>query len=130
MLVLRAALPLRRSAPALSYHRLEMINFKQFLETELRVATVTSAESIPRSEKLLKLTADLGGGEERVLVAGIAREYAPESLVGRQVVVVTNLEPARLMGVESRGMVLAAAEDGPPVLLRPDQPVPNGTRVQ
>jgi methionyl-tRNA synthetase len=107
-----------------------MITIDQFLDTELRVATVTAAEMIPGSNKLLKLKADLGEGDERVLVAGIAREYAPDNLVGRQVVVVTNLQPARLMGVESRGMVLAAAGSGAPVLLRPDSPVPNGTRVQ
>ena len=107
-----------------------MITIDQFFETELRVATITAAEAIPKSNKLLKLTADLGEEEPRQLVAGIAREYEPESLVGRQVVVVTNLQPAKLMGVESRGMVLAAAENGPPVLLRPDAPVPNGTRVQ
>ncbi len=107
-----------------------MITLEQFLETELRVATVTAAAPIPGSHKLLQLTVDMGGGEVRTLVAGIAREYGPESLVGRQVVVVANLQPAKLMGVESRGMVLAAAEGGPPVLLRPDQPVPNGTRVQ
>jgi methionyl-tRNA synthetase len=107
-----------------------MITIEQFFEIELRVATITAAEPIPNSNKLLKMTADLGGGDERQLVAGIAREYEPGSVVGRQVVVVTNLQPARLMGVESRGMVLAAAENGPPVLLRPDTPVPNGTRVQ
>ena len=107
-----------------------MITIDQFFETELRVATITAAEAVPNSRKLIKLTADLGEHGERQLVAGIAKEYEPDSLVGRQVVVVTNLQPAKLMGVESRGMVLAAAEDGPPVLLRPDTPVPNGTRVQ
>lgn len=107
-----------------------MITIDQFFETELRVATITAAEAIPESRKLVKLTADLGEAEPRQLVAGIVKEYPPESLVGRQVVVVANLQPARLMGIESQGMVLAAAEGGPPVLLRPDQPVPNGTRIQ
>ena len=106
-----------------------MITIDQFFETELRVATITAAEAIPNSHKLLKLTADLGQEGERQLVAGIAKEYQPEALVGRQVVVVTNLQPAKLMGVESRGMVLAAAENGPPVLLAPDTPVANGTRL-
>jgi methionine--tRNA ligase beta chain len=63
-------------------------------------------------------------------VAGIAKAYEPQSLVGRQVVVVANLQPATLMGVESRGMVLAASVDGEPVLLHPDRPVPDGTRVR
>ena len=107
-----------------------MIDIDQFFEAELRVATITSAEAIPGSHKLLKLSADLGEEEPRQLVAGIAKEYGPEGLVGRQVVVVANLQPAKLMGVESQGMVLAAAENGPPVLLRPDSQVPNGTRVQ
>lgn len=106
-----------------------MITIDQFFETELRVATITAAEAIPKSSKLLKLTADLGEDEPRQLVAGIAKEYEPESLVGRQVVVVANLQPAKLMGIESQGMVLAASEDGPPVLLQPGAPVANGTRV-
>ena len=110
----------------MSEHR---ISIEQFFHSKLAVGTVTEAEAIPKSNKLLKLTVDLGG-ESRVLVAGIAREYPTGELVGRQVVVVTNLEPARLMGVESQGMVLAASDGGRPVLLAPDQPVPDGTPVQ
>lgn len=105
------------------------ITIEDFFRTELRVATVTAAEPIPNSHKLLKLTVDLGR-ESRVLVAGIAREYGWEAMLGRQVVVVTNLQPAKLMGVESQGMVLAASVDGKPVLLQPDTEVPNGTAVQ
>lgn len=106
-----------------------MISIEQFFQSELKVATVTGVDPIPNSSKLLKLTIDLGE-EMRVLVAGIAREYEAQALLGRQVVVVTNLQPARLMGVESQGMVLAAAVDGRPVLLQPDRPVPNGTPVK
>jgi methionyl-tRNA synthetase len=106
-----------------------MISIERFFETELKVATVTAAEAIPKSNKLLKLTVDLGG-ESRTLVAGIAQQYAPEALVGRQVVVVANLQPATLMGVESQGMVLAASVGGVPVLLRPESEVPAGTRVR
>ena len=105
------------------------ISIEQFFQTELKVATVTSAEPIPNSHKLIKLTVDLGS-ESRVLVAGIARQYSPEELLGRQVVIVSNLQPARLMGIESQGMVLAASVEGEPVLLRPDQIVPNGTSVK
>ena len=105
------------------------INIEQFFQTELKVATVTGAEPIPSSNKLLKLIVDLGN-ESRVLVAGIAREYPSENLVGRQVVVVTNLEPAKLMGVESQGMVLAASVGGRPVLLAPGEAVPPGTPVK
>jgi methionyl-tRNA synthetase len=106
-----------------------MITIEQFFESELRVATITAAEAIPNSHKLLRLTADLGEDEPRQLVAGIAKDYEPESLVGRQIVVVANLQPAQLMGVESQGMLLAASDGGRPVLLRPDTPVANGTRV-
>lgn len=106
-----------------------MISIEQFFQTELKVATVTGAEPIPNSHKLLKLTVDLGD-ESRVLVAGIAREYATEDLIGRQIVMVCNLQPAQLMGVESQGMVLAASVDGKPVLLQTDASVPNGTPVR
>ena len=106
-----------------------MITIEDFFQSQIRVATVTAAEPIPNSNKLLKLTVDLGD-ESRVLVAGIARDYTPAELLGRQVVMVANLQPARLMGVESQGMVLAASVDGKPVLLQPDQEVPNGTSVK
>ncbi len=106
-----------------------MIDIEQFSRVELRVATVSEAERVAGSHKLVRLTVDLGD-EHRVVVAGIAKQYEAEELVGRQVVVVTNLEPARLMGIESRGMVLAAAGDGPPVLLQPDRPVADGTPVR
>ena len=83
---------------------------------ELRVAQVLEAEKIPGSKKLLKLQVDLGD-EKRQIVAGIADAYAPEALVGRKVVLVANLKPAKLMGVESNGMVLAATSiDGKAVL--------------
>ena len=107
-----------------------MIEIDQFLETELRVAEVKTAEAVPKSKKLLKLTVDAGDESPRTLVAGIAQAYEPEQLVGRQVVVVANLQPAKLMGVESNGMVLAADEEGEPILLSPDRPVKNGTRVR
>ena len=90
---------------------------------------MTAAEAIPKSKKLLKLTVDLGD-EQRTLVAGIAEAYEPESLIGKQVVVVANLLPATLMGVESQGMVLAASVDGRPVLLHPGAAVPDGCPVR
>jgi len=106
-----------------------MISIEQFFETDLRVATVTAAEAIPKSSKLLKVTVDVGG-ESRTVVAGIAKEYAPEDLIGRQVVVVANLQPAKLMGVESQGMILAASVDGRPILVQPSAAVPSGTQVR
>src|SRR5947208_13872499 len=107
-----------------------LITIDQFFQAELKVATIIAAEPVPKSNKLLKLTADLGEGSPRTIVAGIALAYKPEDLVGKQVVVVANLQPAKLMGVESNGMVLAASLDGKPVLLHPDAQVPNGTRVK
>jgi methionyl-tRNA synthetase len=106
------------------------VSVDQFFQAELKVATIVAAEPVPKSNKLLKLTADLGEGSPRTIVAGIALAYKPEDLVGKQVVVVANLQPAKLMGVESNGMVLAASLDGKPVLLHPDAQVPNGTRVK
>ena len=108
----------------------EMITIDKFFETELKVGTVTAAEAIPKAKKLLKLEVDLGEEGPRTLVAGIAQDYEAESLVGRQIVVVANLQPAKLMGVESQGMILAASLDGQPVLLAPDSEVPPGTPVK
>ena len=102
------------------------------MKIQLRVVKVLAAEAIPKSKKLLKVTVDDGAGE-RTLVAGIARAYAPDTLVGRSVVIVANLEKARLMGVESNGMILAATDpDGRPVLLGVDDPAaaPPGARVR
>jgi methionyl-tRNA synthetase len=106
----------------------EMITIEEFFQTKLRIATVTAAERVEKSEKLIQLTVDLGD-ETRVVVAGIAKDYTADELVGKQVVIVANLKPAKLMGIESQGMVLAASVDGRPVLLHPESSVPNGTPV-
>ncbi len=96
------------------------ISIDQFMGVELRTAKVITAENVPKSKKLLKLLVDLGT-EQRTILAGIAEAYQPESLVGRTIVVVANLKPAKLMGIESNGMVLAASsETGQPVLLSVD----------
>ncbi len=94
---------------------------------DLRVATVLSAESIPRAKKLLKLEVDLG--EKRVLVAGVAASYKPEELVGKQVIVVANLKPAKIMGIVSNGMALAAVDDNGCSLVTVDRKVKPGTVV-
>jgi methionyl-tRNA synthetase len=100
------------------------------MKTELRVAKVLTAERVPKSQKLLKLLVDVGA-EQRTVVAGIAEAYEPEAIVGRTVVVVFNLKPAKLMGVESKGMVLAASPDGgKPMLVSFEDPPPPGTRVR
>ena len=100
------------------------------MRVELRTAKVLAAERVPKSNKLLKLSVD-AGSEQRTIVAGIAEAYSPEALIGRTVVIVANLKPAKLMGVESNGMVLAASPDGgKPTVVAFDEPLPPGTRVR
>jgi methionyl-tRNA synthetase len=106
------------------------IDIEEFARLDLRVGQVLAAEAVPKSKKLLKLQIDLGEGEPRQVVGGIADAYAPEALVGRSVVVVANLKPAKLMGVESRGMVLAASIDGKAELVSFEKPVAPGTKVK
>jgi len=108
---------------------LAKISIDQFMQTELRVAEVRAAERVPKSKKLIKMTI-FTGDDERTIVAGIGTKYEPEELVGRKVVIVANLQPAKLMGIESNGMVLAASIDGEPSLLSVDASVPAGTRVR
>ena len=106
------------------------ISIDDFMKVELRVARVLAAERVPKSNRLLKLQVDVGS-EQRTLVAGIADAYEPEALIGRSVVIVFNLRPAKLMGVESNGMVLAASpEGGKPMLVGFDEPPAPGTRVR
>jgi methionyl-tRNA synthetase len=108
----------------------DRITIDDFMKVELRTALVLAAEAVPKSRKLLKLTVD-AGSEERIILAGIAGAYEPEQLVGRRVVIVFNLKPAKLMGIESNGMVLAASpEDGAPSLLVVDELVSPGARVR
>ncbi|HXH25609.1 MAG TPA: methionine--tRNA ligase subunit beta, partial [Vicinamibacterales bacterium] len=106
------------------------IAIDEFMKIDLRVARVLEAEAVPKSRKLVKLRIDLGA-EQRTIVAGIADAYRPEQLVGRSIVVVANLRPAKLMGIASDGMVLAASPDGaPPSLVSVDASIPPGTRVR
>jgi methionyl-tRNA synthetase len=114
------------SAPAAAGSR---ITIGEFGKVELRVAEIVAAEPVPKSKKLLKLTVSLGG-EQRTLVAGIAEHYAPADLVGKKVVVVANLEPATLMGVESNGMVLAGSADGKLAVLTLDRDLPPGAKIR
>jgi len=119
------------SAPAAAPPADDRIAIEDFQRVRLRTATILAAERVPKSNKLMRLEVDLGD-EKRQIVAGIAAQYAPEQLVGRNVVVVANLKPAKLMGVESNGMVLAASvgEAGAPVLLDVPTDVPPGSKVK
>jgi methionyl-tRNA synthetase len=108
----------------------DKISIDDFMKVDLRVAKVLAAEKVPNSRKLVKLSIDVGT-EQRTLVAGIAEAYEPEQLVGRTIVMVFNLKPAKLMGIESNGMVLAASPDGgKPTLVGFDAEVAPGTRVR
>ena len=109
----------------------DSISIADFGKVQLRVAEVLAAEAVPKSKKLLKLTVSLGS-EQRTVVAGIAQHYAPADLVGKKVVVVANLEPATLMGVQSQGMVLAGSTDGDGALavLTLDRDLPPGAKVR
>ena len=100
-----------------------------FEKMDLRIARVVEAEMVQNSDKLLRITARLGE-ETRQIVAGIAKDYAPEDLVGADIVVLTNLAPAKLMGIESQGMLLVAEYDGRSVLIQPARKMPPGTRIR
>ena len=106
----------------------EEISIDEFFKTELRVAVVEACEKIEKSSKLLKLSLDVGG-EKRTVASGIANYYKPEELVGKKVVLVCNLKPAKLCGVVSQGMVLCAEKDGRVVLVTPEKDMPSGAEV-
>ncbi len=106
----------------------EEISIEDFQKLDIRIGRVLKAEKVKNSKKLIKLIIDIGG-EERQIVSGIAEDYTPEELEGKLVVVLVNLKPAKFMGVESKGMILAAEKDGRAVLLTPEKEVEPGTRV-
>ena len=108
----------------------DRLSIDDFMKIDLRVARILTAERVPNSKKLMRLEIDLGT-EKRQIVAGIAEAYEADALVGRTVAIVANLKPAKLMGIESQGMILAAsAEGGKPVLVAFDQPPAPGTRIR
>lgn len=106
----------------------ENISFSEFQKLDLRVGNIISAESVEGTDRLLKLQVDIGD-EQRQVVAGIAEHYTPDTLIGQQVVIVVNLEPATIRNVESQGMILAASGDSV-VLITPETEVPLGTEVR
>ncbi len=110
----------------------KFIDFEDFTKVELRVGEVLEAENVPKSDKLLKLKVDLGEENPRQILAGIARDYEPASLVGKKIVVVANLKPRKMMGLESQGMVCAASvgEEDKPVIATFLEDVPNGARLK
>ncbi|HWR38813.1 MAG TPA: methionine--tRNA ligase [Patescibacteria group bacterium] len=118
----------KESAPAVAGDALPEVNIEEFARMDLRVARVLAVEKVKKADKLLLLTVDLGT-EQRQIVSGIAQYYTPEELVGRNVVMIVNLKPAKIRGIESRGMVLAAADDERVTLVAaPD--MPPGSKVR
>lgn len=106
-----------------------MIDIAEFKSVSLRVGHILTAEKVEKADKLLKFTVDLGS-EQRTIVSGIAKFYTPEEMVGKQVVVVANLKPAKLRGIESQGMLLCAVSaEGDVVLVAPEKRVPAGSEV-
>ncbi|MDH4282535.1 MAG: methionine--tRNA ligase subunit beta [Myxococcales bacterium] len=106
------------------------IEIEDFAKVDIRIALVQAAEKVEKSNKLLKLTVDAGEAQPRQIVAGIAEHYAPEDLVGRRVLIVANLKPRKLMGLESQGMVLAASDDNGLSVVGVDKDVEPGARVK
>lgn len=108
------------------------IDITDFAKVDLRVGEVRSAERIPKADKLLLLTVDIGEEKPRQILAGIAQYYEPDQLVGRKIVVVANLKPRKMRGHESQGMLLAASvgEEGKPVIATFAEDVPNGARLK
>ena len=105
-----------------------MISIDEFRKVELKVATIKSAEAHPNADKLMVLQIDLGS-EQRQICAGIRNYYTAEQLVGKQIVVVANLETAKLRGLDSQGMLLAASDEGRVIILTPEKSVPAGSNV-
>ena len=120
----------QNSAPAAPAAPLQ-ITIDEFMKIQLKTAKVLSAERVPKSEKLLKLQVSLGeGAEPRQIVAGIGKKYEPETLIGKTIVIVANLKPAKLMGIESQGMVLAAGDSEVRGLVTLLEEVEPGTKVK
>jgi tRNA-binding protein len=107
---------------------MELVGIEDFLKLDIRLAKVLSAERVEGSEKLIKLRVSLGD-EERTLVAGIAKHYTPEALIGKSILILANLKPRKIMGIESQGMVLALSDGEGLSLIVPDRDLKEGAKV-
>ena len=113
-----------------------MINIEEFAKIELRIASVLEAERVEGSEKLIKMKLNVGDKNEtdelipRQVLAGIGKTYTPEMLIGKQIVIAANLEPRMLMGLESRGMIVAGSDDEGVAIVTPDRELPPGTLLK
>ena len=107
-----------------------MITIEDFKKLEIKVGQVVAAERVTGSDKLLKLTVEVGEEAPRQIIAGIGKTYEPEALLGKQLTVLVNLEPRSIMGLESQWMVLAASGNSGPVILIPERPTQAGSQVR
>lgn len=125
----------KRKPKAIAHHKESApakdgeITYDDFAKVELRVAKIREAERVAKSEKLIKLQLEVGD-ERRQIVAGIGKAYTPEDLIGKEIIIVANLAPKALMGVESHGMLLAAGGGENPVLLTPEKEIASGAGVK
>jgi methionyl-tRNA synthetase len=120
----------KTAAPAAAARAGERISIDDFAKVDMRVGVVLAAARVKRTDTLIELTVDLGEATPRIVVAGIAGAYQPEQLIGRKVVIVANLQPRKLRGIESNGMIVAASpEGGLPVLVGFLEDVPVGARL-
>lgn len=108
---------------------MDIISFEDFKKLEIRIGKIISAEKVENSNKLLKLQVDFGS-EKRQILAGIAKFYEPEALVGKECPFAFNLAPKMLGEIESQGMILCPSDENGPVLLHPDKPVPPGSPIK
>ncbi|MBY0494593.1 MAG: methionine--tRNA ligase [Cyanobacteria bacterium] len=124
------AAPATQAGPAPVAATPSIITIDDFAKIELKTAKVLEAEKMPKSQRLLKLKVDAGEAEPRTILAGIAESYEPEQLIGKSIVIVANLAPRKMMGLESNGMVLAASPDGGKAFVLNSEPAPPGTKVR
>jgi methionyl-tRNA synthetase len=122
--------PSPKTAAAKPDDGIALIEIDQFFQTSLKIGTIIEAQEVPKSKKLLVLQVDVGEADPRQIVAGIKEWYTPEDLVGSQACVVANLKPAKLMGIKSEGMLLAAKDETGLSLIRPQRPKSNGTAIR
>jgi len=108
----------------------KIVSFEEFSKMDLRVGKITKAESVAGSKNLIKMYIDVGDGETRQAVAGIAQHYSPKELEGRSVAVIVNLQPKRMFGIESNVMILAAEDEKTVSVLQPDRAVKVGSKIR
>ena len=108
----------------------QIVSFEEFSKMDLRIGKITKVEAVPQSRNLIKLIIDIGRGESRQAVAGIAQYYSQKDLEGKHVAVIANLQPKRMFGIESNVMILAAEDEKTVSMLLPDRPVKVGSKIR